>query len=259
MIISLPEHLNDNNYNLIKEIHFNNFNQIENLDMNDICQCKNLKKLYLRNYKINLPIEFGNLQNLKEITFNYCILSNIFEIISNIGNLEKLVIDCNITNLPRCITKLKKLKVLSIRFVDDIPIWIGRLKNLRILNLSLSSYPKILNTNYPSEIAKLQKLEMLGGSRIYYYEYEDCCLITKDNFDLCKQFIGNNIKYLNILDASNCKELDYLPDGIQVLKIGYLKYPLKNLPMTLDKLIIHHSSLKEEDFKLPYGCKIKIL
>lgn len=89
-----------------------------------------------------LPIEIGNLINLKELSLDMTNITSLPKEIGNLANLEVLSLDStNITELPLEIAKLKKLKKLLMRNteINTIPKEIQNMENLKIWSVDRNS------------------------------------------------------------------------------------------------------------------------
>ena len=135
----------------------------------EICQLKNLKELMLyRNMIRKLPEIINNLKNLEILDLSYNNLEEITDSIKYLKSLKKIFLHKNeFLSFPREVFNLNSLETLSInnklisnRKIQDIPIEIGYLKNLKRLRLN-SNYIKFL----PVSICQLDKLEELDISR----------------------------------------------------------------------------------------------
>jgi len=135
----------------------------------EICQLKHLRKLVLfRNLIKKLPEAISNLENLEILDLSYNNLEELTNSFKYLKFLKKIFLHKNeFLSFPREVCNLKSLETLSFnnkliskKKIQEIPIDIGNLKNLRVLELQ-SNYIKTL----PDSICQLDRLEELNISR----------------------------------------------------------------------------------------------
>lgn len=130
-------------YQKMKLINLSNcyFEKIKNLDI-----LINLKSLFLYDYQNkNLPDSIGQLTNLQEIyiTKNLEELPNSFE---NLINLQFLTIsECDFTDIPEIVKKLKSLIQLNMRGNKIQNLYIENLNEIYLLNLSENKIKYVKN------------------------------------------------------------------------------------------------------------------
>ncbi|XP_059642644.1 disease resistance protein RUN1-like [Cornus florida] len=169
-----------------------------------------------------------NLVNLQELQLSEC--HNVVEIPRDIGrlsNLEKLTLDhTNIRSLPEDVGVLSQLKVLDVRFCDDLQCILGLPSSLVDLSLafcdSLERLPDLSNsknllTLLLKNCEKLAEVQGLGELESLTSLYIFACdmLATSENMHNL-----SNLKKLEILSINNCSELDKVQGlgGLEMLK-----------------------------------------
>ena len=108
-----------------------------------------------------LPDELGQLSNLKSLSFQDFQMSPFPLFICNLTNLETLQMydeTQGILYIPHCIENLQQMRVMlldAIVHLEDIPLSIFSLPNLRVLSLSWTemTYGSILEYNLPFNIS----------------------------------------------------------------------------------------------------------
>ena len=222
-----------------------------------------LEKKYARvNYKLknNLIIEL-DLSCVGNHVFNFSILRNVPDFISDLNTLKKLDLKINrLTTIPPSIQSLSLLSYLDLSYnkikylpksigslislkgfylrhnnLENIPNSIGSLKSLKILDLRKNKLK-----NIPISIGNLSKLEVLDLHGNQLIELPDSIgeLSSLKVIDL-------GLNYLRIL-PKNMKLLS----SLEVLELGGNKY-LKQLPnwinsfLSLKKLSLYDNNLKE--------------
>ena len=163
---------------------------------------KKLKSLILSdNHIVHIPAEIGVLKNLEILYLNnmsnvgggYGELPSIKELPKEISKLEKLKVlsiksfssnsnFCSLSKFPEQICELKSLEYLNLashNLISEIPSKIGNLTNLKELVLSCCSIEEL-----PTEMSKLVNLESLILFNEYYSSY-----------DFYKTHVDNNQKY----------------------------------------------------------------
>ena len=152
--------------NMFDSVHMKAFEweyvQIESIP-SEISRWKQLK--HLRFGDVNdltiLPDELEHLSDLKSLSFEDFTMSSFPLFICNLTNLETLQMyyeTQGIVSIPRCIENLHEMKVMLldlIIYLENVPLSIFSLPNLRILSLSSSdmTYDSILEYNLPSNIS----------------------------------------------------------------------------------------------------------
>lgn len=159
---------NKTSFNEITELNFNEdeFKNLEDLEIkiryltpdgiihcikslpDEICTLKKLESLVIFNQKLEtLPINIGNLENLKILDLSLCFISKLPDSFCKLKNLEKLILsDHNLTALDSGIANFEKLKVLEMgrvnnlknakNFKEDVDFDFSKLKSLQYLNLN---------------------------------------------------------------------------------------------------------------------------
>lgn len=180
----------------------------------EICQLKHLRKLVLlRNLIRKLPEAISNLENLEILDLSYNNLEELTNSFKYLKFLKKIFLHKNeFLSFPRDVCNLKSLETLSFnnkliskKKIQEIPIDIGNLKNLRVLELQ-SNYIKTL----PDSMCKLDKLEELNISRNSIEE------------------LPNSISFL-----SNLKSLVLFKNPLRTLPDSLLR--LENLQIRVDR------------------------
>ncbi len=123
-----------------------------------------LEKILIEKCKINeLPESIGDLKSLKHLNLHRNQINHFPKSFGNLKKMERLDASFNnISYIPVSFKKLTSLKVLNLRnnSIKTIPEWIGEFQNLKVLNLMVNS----LLSNLPLTIGKLVSLELLNLS-----------------------------------------------------------------------------------------------
>lgn len=124
----------------------------------EIGKLTNLEVLNISGNLKKLPPQIGDLTNLKELTLSgeFCKIAVLPDQFGNLVNLEVLTIDCPLRSLPLSLVNLKKLKTLSLNgtYIYHLPSLLGNLNSLEDLNITNA-------TQLPPGIGKLQNLKHL--------------------------------------------------------------------------------------------------
>jgi Leucine-rich repeat (LRR) protein len=125
----------------VKEMNIPDSGFDENLDFSVLKKAKNLTSFTIGHY--------SKAQSLDGFPESIC----------NIKQLKKLIYNCEISTVPKCIGNLKKLEYLDFyeNELIELPNEIGQLTKLKYLNLE---YCEV--TNFNTAICKLTKLETLN-------------------------------------------------------------------------------------------------
>ncbi|KAL5778670.1 hypothetical protein ACOSQ2_009407 [Xanthoceras sorbifolium] len=129
----------------------------------------------------DLPLSIENLNRLWTLDLSYC--ENLERLPSSICNLRSLE-DIYASNCPK---------------LDKLPENIGNLKSLEFLNANRTAIDQL-----PSSLTSLEKLEELEELDLSGNDFES---LTKSIKQLSK------LRWLSKLEASNCKQLQSLPDA----------------------------------------------
>lgn len=158
----------------------------------NILQLKNLKKLHynIDGRSSNIPKELFDLVQLKELRLNYKD-TKMLDDLHKLVNLEVLHLHCfdkNITTLPTCVSKLTKLKELSVHniYLSEVSDDLTNLSNLEKLEIRSGSL-----SNTPDVIGKLTSLIHLDLDL-----WGECCSLP-DHLQ--------NLTNLRVLRLSNMK------------------------------------------------------
>ena len=123
----------------------------------------NLKKLKEIRFNCNpiraLPESFGNLCSLSHFSFYNTSLKKLPESFSKLKSLRTLTIDSDVPwgfSFPVDMKKLKSLREVTIGSFDQIPDFIGELKNLTMLDISHNRLYDL--PDFIGNLAKLRKL-----------------------------------------------------------------------------------------------------
>ncbi|WP_299901334.1 leucine-rich repeat domain-containing protein [uncultured Aquimarina sp.] len=124
---------------------------------------KDVLRLYLNSKRVanGIPKSITELKNLEELVIRGG-LSEIPEFISELKNLKRLYLDYNsFSTIPVAISRLKKLEVLSLsdNTIKQLPDFLGEIKSLKILNVFESGIDKL-----PESIGDLKNLRVLNIS-----------------------------------------------------------------------------------------------
>ncbi|KAG0598440.1 hypothetical protein M758_12G073700 [Ceratodon purpureus] len=191
--------------------------------------CAGLKKLKVLNmcrvFIEALPVNFGQLQNLREVSFKYnTYLRKLPDSFSMLSNLETL-------NLEQCVQfqelpsvcGLKKLKVLNMRqtSVQLLPHDFGQLQSLRQVDFSSCTRLKKL----PHSFSELSNLETLNLSKCkQVQELPPICGLKKLRaLNMCKTSLQvlpedfGQLQSLTTVDFSSCETLMMLPNTFSEL------------------------------------------
>lgn len=169
-----------------------------------------------------LPIEIGQLVNLKELYLNYLNLPQLPPEIGNLQNLQELYIrETQLVHLPIEIGQLTSLQQLDLSETQltELPVEIGQLRNLSKLNLSQTPLREL-----PGEIGQLTNLQQLYLNETLLSELpgEIGQLTNLQECDLSHTLVSE--LPAEIGELTNLRELD----------LNYT--PLTKLPSTLGQL-----------------------
>jgi len=163
-----------------------------------------------------LPESIKLINNLRSITLGGRIgdfdLKHSLQLLSEIQNLQDITLPYFIDELPKEIGLLKNLIKLYVNQsnIKEIPIEIGNLKKLKVLEIYPAKYIKVLPDEFYM-LTELQKAQLMW------------CSITELKEDICKL---KNLKYFNIHGAN----LSELPEcfgklrNLEELHLGYNKF-----------------------------------
>lgn len=204
---------------------------------------KNLQKLQLGHCPSVIPIEIGELKELKELTIwsgptlplqifelkGLCKLS-IHSTLSNplttlppeilqLENLEELDLSNNgFIDLPTVVLSLEKLKKLNLRFnrLQQLPAEINQLKQLQELEICLNNFQSL-----PSELGELEELTTLEISYNQFTSFPSSILSLRQlrDLDMSNNSINeiprsiSQLSRLMTLNIRSCN-LSSLPDEI---------------------------------------------
>lgn len=175
-------------------------NFIKELPKDDIdkSKCEKLESIYLDNNNISeIPEEFLQLSQIKDLSISNNRLSKIPSSIDKLSNLETLRVSYNdIQELPQDITKIKTLKRIS------------------VYECKLEKLPK--------DISKLTSLESLGLSNNKLKEMPDIStLINLEYLDLANNDLTSlpplwSLVKLEMLSIEDNKKLTMIPNDINI-------------------------------------------
>jgi Leucine-rich repeat (LRR) protein len=164
------------NHNNISELpsSFSKLKELKQLDIShnplkefpvEIFQLNGLENLSLTNTDLSeIADQLAALSRLRVLHLQHNQLSDLPPSFSQLKALEELDLhDNQFKELPSVIQELNQLKILRLGLInhygnpiDDIPEWIGSLKNLRELSLAKTNIQQL-----PESIAQLEQLKIL--------------------------------------------------------------------------------------------------
>jgi Leucine-rich repeat (LRR) protein len=172
--------------------------------------------------------------------------------IENLKNLEILTLGYELKEVPDFIVNLKKLKELSLAALNQVPTWIGSLKNLENINIQNGLFDSL-----PESFGNLKKLNAIRicDTNLNTLPESFSTLLTLEELILERnQFI--NIPKV-VLDIQNLKRLDLMDNPlISPFKELFNKYITpsrvsvlaKNMENFKHELLAINSNLDESSF-----------
>ncbi|XP_044470810.1 uncharacterized protein LOC123199790 isoform X3 [Mangifera indica] len=139
-------------------------NIINQLWPNDV-DCLFLEYFSMSNSYFKISEDFFKVMpNLKVLNLVRLHQSSLLSSICFLKTLQTLCLDDSTIEDVAIIGKLKKLKVLSLQhlFIKELPIEIGQLTELRLLNLSYCRQLKVIMPNVISELLQLEEFHIKG-------------------------------------------------------------------------------------------------
>lgn len=269
----------------LEELHLNKEMDWDDT-FNKLSKLKNLKKLNLSETGIkSLPEDIQKMSLLEEINLKNnpeLNLNDLFKQLSGVKNIKILRIgNDTIKVIPQSIELLKNLEELEITStrIKFLPVEMGELRKLRILNLNANSE----FITIPESVKNLIQLEEIYfGSMKAQFKYTDVLTRLSNCKNLRKLMLSHSqglimlpavigkIKSLEYLNIASCRDLKMLPKEMgQLTNLKFLEMgsngKITTLPVELGKLqsleILDISGHSGFDFKkeFPKFCHLKKL
>ncbi|KAG7980542.1 hypothetical protein I3843_05G187600 [Carya illinoinensis] len=190
-----------------------------------------LVDLYLGDNELqcSIPDAFGSLNSLKTLYlggnklvggipksfWNLCSLGSLYLLHNNLGgNLSEFM-----SNASGCLVdSLQNLQISNNRFTGPLPVSIGSLSNLHMLDISKNSLAGLISDAHFSNLSKLKELYLGSNSLILSFSNDWVPLFQLDAINLSSCRLGSTFpKWLQtqrnyfMLDISNAEISDIIP------------------------------------------------
>ena len=237
-----------------------------------------LKKINLAQNRLQeIPVHFGNLEQLEELNLYGNKLHKLPEVFTNLKKLKRLILRVNeIENLPRSFENLLSLETLDVEEnkLTKLPSF-ENLEHLKFLNVSKNNLKKIEGLQHCKELLsldirdnKFENLELYGLKKlqvldISYNKFYSLPKGLESKIHLMECIVsGNNISKINKDKMENLFNLtrislakNYLETIPDLSKLKHLRElylndnNLKEFPEWIKKLDLRVLTLENNDFE----------
>ncbi len=163
-----------------------------------------LEELTIPSPMMTLPISFGNLKSLKKLTMNSDSIT-FHRDFGNLAQLEEIYLHNSayrcIPDLPETFGNLSNLKVAVLGHVGKLPNSMTKLKKLKSLSIQTFHYDRTLPPIL-QKLSTVEKLTLYGVNTIpkWFYEMDHLTHVNFENADLHR-----SVKYKMEGKNQNCK------------------------------------------------------